>query len=510
MGTTKRAFSYYEICKSIMKIYSVALNLHDHNTYDGVFHNQRERFTRFKHNLPYHAEAYAHQSDILNPADYRLNEEFVKEYFKKKDDVLAFTYTYGGVRMCKDMLPQDVSKYEPKKLWDYYYKDGLYFIDHHQSHATYAFINSGFEKSDILAIDGIGSKYRCIFFDKDQNLIDLSDKLPIGWLWNHMSNLTGFGTLGASKLMGKVGYGKFSEYYYNVFETILDRPITEKKQKHFSYIKLDNIDDLAHTLQKFTINKIKEHVYPLKSCDNLCIAGGVAYNGYMNEEFTNHYENVYVPPAVGDEGQAIGTYQHADYVLNNNIHKSETFAGKEYDYIGDEKLTSYKLIAQAIADGKIVGWFQGKSQSGNRALGNRSILADPRRKDIKDIINQTIKMREDFRPFAPVVLEEHYKEYFDTNSPSPFMSRICQVKSNKVPGITHIDNTARIQTVNKEQNNKLYELIKEFYTITGIPMLLNTSFNCREPIVETPEHAIKTFKKTALDMLIINDWKIKK
>jgi carbamoyltransferase len=491
------------------KIYSVALNLHDHNTYDGVFHNQRERFTRFKHNLPYHAEAYAHQSDILNPTDYRLNNEFVKQYFVRKENVLAFTYTYGGIRMCKDILPKDIFVYEPKNLWDYYYKDGLYFIDHHQSHATYAFINSGFKQSDILTIDGIGSKYRCVFFDKDQNLIDLSDKLPIGWLWNHMSNLTGFGTLGASKLMGKVGYGQFSQYYYNVFKIILDGPITEKKQKHFKEIDLSNIDDLAFTLQKFTIDKIKEYVYPLKSCDNLCIAGGVAYNGYMNEEFTKHYNNVFVPPAVGDEGQAIGTYQHADYILNNNIHKSETFAGKEYEYNEGEQV-NYKEVAQAIADGKIIGWFQGKSESGNRALGNRSILADPRNPNIKDIINQTIKKREDFRPFAPAVLEEHYKEYFDTRLPSPYMSRICKVKSDKVPGITHVDGTARIQTVNKQFNEKFYNIINEFYKITGIPMLLNTSFNCQEPIVETPEQAIRTFKRTALDILVIGKRILKK
>ena len=424
--------------------------------------------------------------------------------------MLAFTYTYGGIRMCKDILPEGVFNYQPKKLWDHYFKDGIYFIDHHQSHATYAFINSGFEQSDILAIDGVGSKYRCVFFDKDQNLIDLSNKLPIGWLWNHMSNLTGFGTLGASKLMGKVGYGKYSEYYYNVFELIFAGSIKEKKYKEWKQIEISNVADLAFTLQKFTIDKIKEHVYPLKSCDNLCIAGGVAYNGYMNEEFTNHYKNVFVPPAVGDEGQAIGTYQHADYILNNNIHKSETFAGKEYKFIGDEKLISYKPIAQSIADGKIIGWFQGKSESGNRALGNRSILADPRNPNIKNIINNTIKLREDFRPFAPVVLEEHYKEYFETNSPSPYMSRICKVKSDKIPGVTHIDNTARIQTVNKEQNNKLYELVREFYVITGIPMLLNTSFNCQEPIVETPEEAINTFNRTALDMLIINDYILRK
>jgi len=491
------------------KIFAVALNLHDHNTYDGVWHNQRERETRFKHNLPYHAEAYAHQSDILNPADYRLNDEFVKEYFKKTNDILAFTYTYGGVRMCKDLLPKDVFDFEPKKLWDFYFKDNIYYIDHHQSHATYAFINSGFKQSDILAIDGIGSKYRCVFFDKDENLIDLSDKLPIGWLWNHMSNLTGFGTLGASKLMGKVGYGQYSQYYYDVFETILDGPITEKKQKRFQHIKLDSIENLAFTLQKFTIDKIKQFVYPLKSCDNLCIAGGVAYNGYMNEEFTKHYSNVYVPPAVGDEGQAIGVYQHASCTINNNIHISETFAGKEYDYVGKEKV-NYKEVAQAIADGKIVGWFQGKSESGNRALGNRSILADPRNPDIKDIINQTIKMREDFRPFAPAVLEGHYTKYFDTNSPSPYMSRICKVKTTKVPGITHVDDTARIQTVNKEFNEKFYNIINEFFMITGIPMLLNTSFNCQEPIVETPEQAIRTFNRTALDLLVINDWVVRK
>jgi carbamoyltransferase len=492
-----------------MKIFSVALNLHDHNTYDGVFHNQRERFTRFKHNLPYHTKTYTHQSDILNPADYSLNDEFVKEYFKKKDNVLAFTYTYGGIKMCKDILPKDVFNYQPKKLWDYYFKDGIYFIDHHQSHATYAFINSGFEQSDILAIDGIGSKYRCVFFDKDQNLIDLSDKLPIGWLWNHMSNLTGFGTLGASKLMGKVGYGKYSEYYYNIFELICSGVIKEKKYKEWKQIKITSVDDLAFTLQKFTIDKIKEHVYPLKSCDNLCVAGGVAYNGYINEEFTKHYKNVFVPPAVGDEGQSLGTYQHADYTLNNNIHKTETFTGVEYKYYEGEKV-NYKEVAQSIANGKIVGWFQGKSESGNRALGNRSILADPRNPNIKDIINNTIKMREDFRPFAPAVLEEHYKEYFDTRLPSPYMSRICKVKSNKVPGITHVDNTARIQTVNKSFNEKFYNLIYEFYKITGVPMLLNTSFNCQEPIVETPEQAIKTFKKTALDMLVIEDRVLKK
>ena len=443
-------------------INAVALNLHDQNTYDGVYHNQRERHTRFKHNLPYHAEAYLTENDKLNTNDYRLNNEFVKDYWKKTDDVLAFTYTNGGIRMCKDVVPKGVFEYEPKKLWDFWFEDNVYYIDHHQSHATYAFVNSGYNESDILAIDGIGAKYRCIFVDKTGNIKNLSKELPIGWLWNQMSKLTGFGSLGASKLMGLVGYGSFNQYYYDVFEMIISGDIREKKYDIHKLINIEKFgkESLAYTLQKFTIDKIKEYIYPLKSCDNLCIAGGVAYNGYMNEEFTKHYKNVFIPPAVGDEGQAIGVYQHADCTLNNNLHKSNTFAGTNYEYDGEK--VNYKEIAQSIADGKIVGWFQGKSESGNRALGNRSILADPRNPDIKNIINHTIKMREDFRPFAPAVLEEYYKDYFDTNSPSPYMSRICKVKSDKVPGITHVDGTARIQTVNKDFNEKFYNIIKEF------------------------------------------------
>ena len=480
-------------------INAVALNLHDHNVYDGKLHRQMERYTRFKHNLK-------RKDGKLDTNNYDLNNEFVNEYFKKTDGVLAFSYTIGGIRMIKEILDKEFLDFVPKKLYDFVFKDDIYYCDHHQSHAVYAFINSGFEFSDILAIDGIGAKFRCIFVDKDENIKDLSKELPLGWLWNQMSKLTGFGSLGASKLMGLVGYGSFNQYYYDVFETIVSGDIREK---NYDIHKLINIakygrEDLAFTLQKFTLDKIKEHIYPLKTCENLCIAGGVAYNGYMNEEFTKHYENVYVPPAVGDEGQAIGVYQHANVNINNIVHISKTFGGQEYDFPGFI-FADYEKIAKEIANGKIVGWFQDKSESGNRALGNRSILADPRRKDIKDIINKTIKMREDFRPFAPAVLEDHYKDYFDTNSPSPYMSRICKVKSDKVPGITHIDGTARIQTVNRKFNQKFYDIINAFYKETGVPMLLNTSFNCQEPIVETPAQALDTFKKTALDILVIND-----
>ena len=173
----------------------------------------------------------------------------------------------------------------------------------------------------------------------------------------------------------------------------------------------------------------------------------------------------------------------------------------------------YPFIAKEIANGAIVGWYQGRSESGNRALGNRSIVADPRNPDIKNIINRDIKKREDFRPFAPSVLIEDYQEYFDTNQPSPYMSRIMPVREEMksvVPGIVHVDGTARIQTVEKSFNEKYWKLINAFKEETGVPMLLNTSFNCQEPIVETPQNAVDTFKRTGLHYLVIEDWVCKK
>jgi len=211
---------------------------------------------------------------------------------------------------------------------------------------------------------------------------------------------------------------------------------------------------------------------------------------------------------------------HADYILNKSIRVPTVYSGKEhlvdigiFDNLKYQQISMdevYKKAAHAIANGEIIGWYQGKSESGNRALGNRSILADPRNPNIKNIINSKIKLREDFRPFAPSVLEEYYKEYFDTNQLSPYMSRIMPVTSDKIPGVTHVDGTARIQTVSKDFNKHYYNLINEFYKITGIPMLLNTSFNCQEPVVETPIDAVNTFKKCGLDMLVINDYVIRK
>jgi carbamoyltransferase len=465
-----------------------------------------ERYTRKKHNL-----------NPTNPHDPEPSREFFREHFLpnyNKDHMFAFTCSNLGQEFVRDLLEDtlpDLSflDFNPTNLWDYYKTDDYYYIDHHQSHAAYAFLSSGFKQSDVLAIDGRGWQFNCIFTDKDGNITNLSDKVSIGGLWNRLSQDIGFSYLGAGKTMGLVGFGEYDSEIHDMIDMYMAAPNHRLPDGSSEILKRVPKENVAFTLQIYTENLIKKHVYPLKSCNNLCLTGGVAYNGYVNEEFTKHYTNVHVPPAVGDEGQSLGTYMHAEYTQNNNIHVPNVYAGKEYNYVGSEKVNITE-VAQAIADGKIVGWFQGKSESGNRALGNRSILADPRNPNIKDIINSKIKLREDFRPFAPSVLVEHYKEYFNTTQPSPYMSRIMPVTSDAIPGVTHVDGTARIQTVQREFNPHYYDLINAFYALTGVPMLLNTSFNCQEPIVETPEDAIATFNKCGLDILVIGDYIIRK
>ena len=503
-----------------MKIFSAALNIHDHNTYDGTFHNQIERHNRKKHNLNYE---WSH--------DPKPSQEFFKQHVlpayenRNENNLFAFTVSNLGQEFVSDLIEnhfpsKDFLEFKPRNLWEPYHNEFIYYIDHHQSHATYAFLNSGYAESDILAIDGRGWQFSCIFVNKQGNIIDLSKKIPIGGLWNRLAQDIGFRYLDAGKVMGLAGYGKYNYQTHAMIEAYLMNPNHRLPDYAHKVLENNKREDVAYTLQYVTQELIKKYVYPLKTSDNLCVAGGVAYNGYMNEEFTKHYKNVFVPPAVGDEGQALGTYMHADYYLNGNIHKTDVFSGKPHDVdsalfkgLNFERWPYEKLnkeIAKEIANGMIVGWYQGKSESGNRALGNRSILADPRNPKIKDIINSKVKLREDFRPFAPSVLEEHYLEYFDTNQPSPYMSRIMPVKSDKIPGVTHVDNTARIQTVNKEFNEKFYNLIQAFYLHTGVPMVLNTSFNCQEPIVETPIDALETFQKTGLDILVIDNFVVRK
>lgn len=527
------------------QIFAQPLNLHDHNTFDGKTHIQYERYPvsyRRKHchwRIKYNQKNPEHlrMLDQQIPFQNMYNELFDQN--ADSETILAMNHTLNGLKLYGadrfiekfDEFGKDTIGFNPKNLWDYQAQGNVYYTDHHLAHAAHTFLSSGYEESDIFIIDGGGNMFRSIFVDsKKQEVVDLSDHLPLGWLWNVMTKIGDFGVLQEGKLMGLVGYGKFDIRWYEIFNLMFEE-FWKQAGKYWpdhpyfeSFMKNDSWKvDMAHTLQQFTLDKIEEIVLPLKTSNNLCVAGGVAYNGYMNEMLTKHWDNVYVPCAPGDEGQSIGLYMHANYVINGEVDIPPIYMGDEYEVDPQifEGLSAEEMdfddiclvVAKEIANGATVGWHQGRAESGNRALGNRSILADPRDARIKDIINGRIKMREDFRPFAPSVLVEHYQDYFDTNQPSPFMSRIMPVKEDKkeiIPGVTHVDGTARIQTVDKETNERYYKVIDAFYKETGVPMLVNTSFNCQEPVVETPKNAVDTFKRTGLDILVVGNWLVRK
>ena len=503
-------------------IFAFPFCYHDHNYFDGNIHIQEERYSKIKHNV---------KEDPVKPFCIKFSKKYLK--LGNNYDIIAtqassqFYNNFEDTNMNKDM--RKFMEWTPKYLWDFKFNGKLYYIDHHQSHAAYAFLTSKYEESDILAIDGSGRKFKTIFIQKNGLIIDLSKELKIGKLWELISRTSNFGRFSEGKLMGYSAFGSFNKIYYNRFEKIVkDKDIQKFDILSKKYLNgfLTNKEtlDYAYTLQQYTIDKVLKYILPLKTSKNLCITGGVAYNGYLNEELLKFWENVHIPPAAGDEGQSLGCYMHCDYIMNKRIKNITPYNGLEYDLSNLNKYETNKLtikksdnlyqeIAQEIANGKVIGWFQGRSESGNRALGNRSILADPRNPNIKDYINKKIKMREDFRPFAPAVLEENFKEYFNTTIPSPYMSRIVKTTNKakkEIPGVIHIDGTARFQSVTKKFNLKFYNLIKEFYILTGVPVLLNTSFNSQEPIVESPQDAINTFRKTKLDILVIDNYIITK
>ncbi len=298
--------------------------------------------------------------------------------------------------------------------------------------------------------------------------------------------------------------------------------------------------DLAATMQaalEETYLAMLNALHQQTGQKNLCLAGGVAFNCVANGKIFDHtpFEHVYVQPAAGDAGLSVGAafyVQHQvlgaprKFVMEHaswgpGFSREETrraldsrgISGAEIrlEELEDEVLL--RATAQHIASGHVVGWFEGRAEWGPRALGNRSILADPRRPEMKDILNQRIKHRETFRPFAPSVLEEATGEYFDRTHPSPFMTFAYSVRPEKrasIPAPTHVDGTARLQTVNRQANPFYWRLIKEFANLTGVPVLLNTSFNENEPIVCRPEEAIDCFLRTKMDVLVLGNFILEK
>jgi carbamoyltransferase len=438
----------------------------------------------------------------------------------------------------------------------------LKFIEHHLCHAASAFLISEFDEAAILTVDGRGESTSTMMSvgkgSKITKLREIAVPHSLGHLYASMTDHLGFKPFFDEwKVMGMSAYGK--DTYVKDFADMIrfdDDGVYRLNLEYFSFHThgqtkwlsekflakfgpkrargdeyTQHYYDLAYALQKLVETagvRLARHMYATTGLPNLCMAGGVVLNCLMNREIVAHtgFENFFFQPIANDAGTSLGSalyHYHSsgdrprDFVFDN-VYWGPEFTDDEIEAALQSHAVKYHKTlhvaaetARHIADGKIVGWFQGRMESGPRALGNRSITTDPTRPDMKDKLNARVKRREGFRPFAPSVLEEKWQEYFTMpkNQPSPYMILIGDVIEGwkkKLPAITHVDGTARVHTVSRKVNPRYHELISEFEKISGVPVLLNTSFNENEPIVCGPDDAVRCFLRTEFDVLAIGNF----
>jgi len=425
----------------------------------------------------------------------------------------------------------------------------IIFVPHHLAHASSAYRCSGFEEANIITIDGQGEDDAGFLGygknGKIKRVYKIGHQKSLGWVYSQFTDLLGFTSHShEGKVMGLAGWGKSildTKELWKVTETNykLLPNWTEKiielfgpKRNRYDPITMRH-KNAAKTLQKFTEEagiSMAKRIYAKTGIRNFCLAGGVALNCDMNAKIAAlpFVNNIFIQPASNDAGTALGAALETANMINENAdftmdhaYWGPEYTNEEIEKVLKESKLKYKkvaniekYVAQQLAKGKIVAWCQGRLELGPRALGNRSILGNPSYKGMKDKINNEVKHRETWRPFAPSVLEEHAEDYFDNYIANPFMLITLKVKKDKREKLKesmHIDNTARIQTVSKKTNPKYHKLINEFYKITKIPVVINTSFNDEgQPIVNTPKEAIKTFTSTGLDILAIGNYILEK
>jgi carbamoyltransferase len=435
------------------------------------------------------------------------------------------------------------------------------WIPHHLAHAASAFYTSGFDRAGILVVDGIG-EYATVgigYGDGDRLTIPHRIFYPhsLGFLWEKMSTFLGFGEYDACKVMGLAAYGdadvfraelesivsvcddgfrvaddvlQFRRRDFDGLSSLFGPPTPGLGKKH---------RDLAAALQAVTDDvalALTRAVHDRFPCDSLCIAGGVGLNCHANWVVKEEgpFERIYIPSAPHDAGTAIGAalYHHhasrprrapaaprarsAPYLGPQFTEAEIEQALRAYGVSATRPRSIEHAAARLVADGNVVGWFQGRMEFGPRALGNRSLLADPRTSETRERLNRKVKHRETFRPFAPTVLAEHANDWFDLRRSSDsyaFMSFACPVRSDRaaaVPAVVHEDGTARVQIVDSAANAQFHGVISEFHELTGVPLVLNTSFNDSEPIVCSPTDALATFLGTRIDALALGPYLVER
>jgi carbamoyltransferase len=538
---------------------------------------QEERFTRKKHesNFPRQAIAFclAQAGREIEELDHVV---FYEKPFLKFERILETHLAHAprGLDSFMTSIPiwlrskLYISRIISKGL-EGRYKKRILFVEHHQSHAASAFFQSPFKEAAILSVDGAGEWTTTAIGIGADSKIQLQHELhfpdSLGLLYSAFTYFCGFRiNSGEGKLMGLAPFGT-PDYAETILENLIDLQPDgsfQLNQEFFDYCtgrkmtspKFNQLfggpprtpespitqreKNLAASIQLVTesaLLKIANHLYQLTQCDQLCIAGGVALNCVANGKLlqASPFEKIWVNAAPGDAGGAIGAalftwHQILENPKSKNV-TSSPFLGPDYSdsQIRStlqrrnaifQKLSSDELTdtaASDLASEKIIGWFQNRMEFGPRALGNRSILADPRPENVQDELNRKVKFREPFRPFAPVILQEESEKWFSTSQSSPLMSFAAHLHSTvpktKFPGITHVDRSSRIQTIASSDNPILHQLLERFRNETDCPMLVNTSFNVRgEPIVCSPDDAYQCFMKTNLDALAIGNFYLRK
>jgi carbamoyltransferase len=432
------------------------------------------------------------------------------------------------------------------------YEGPISFFGHHQSHAASAYFYSGFPEAAIFTVDGVGEWATTTYANGHANTIEPFEEVrfphSLGLLYSTITSYLGFSVNdGEYKVMGLAPYGnpgyvsevkelvrsepkgQFSKSMYSqALAELFGAPRREKGSELTQFHK-DIARSLQVVLEEILLEKV-HYLYERTGLPNLCLAGGVALNCVANHRILRDgpFEKLFVQPAAGDDGGCLGAAALAHIQLTGRRHTTETlqhvFLGPRFtndevaemlravgiqpmDHRGREAAL-LEVVADLLAQGKVIGWFHGSMEFGPRALGARSILADPRDHGMRERINRLVKKREAFRPFAPSVLLEKASELFELDHASPFMLETCGVKASiDLPAITHVDGSARPQTVDRRQSPRYAALIDAFYTRTGCPLLLNTSFNIRgEPIVCSPSDALRCFIKSNLDALVLEDF----